>query len=160
MELKLSDSAKRVQDFLSAKGFSFQVKELPGSTRTAQEAADSIGCAVAQIAKSLVFREKKTSLPVLVIASGSNRVDLAKIERDTGLRLGKADGNFVKENVGYVIGGIPPVGHNEPLETILDPDLKRYEVIWAAAGTPFAVFQLKPADLEPLTNGRWVELAE
>ena len=160
MESKLSDSAKRVQDFLSAKGYSFKVRELPGSTRTAQEAADSIGCAVAQIAKSLVFREKGTSLPILVIASGSNRVDLAKIERETGLRLGKADGNFVKEKVGYVIGGIPPVGHNEPLETILDPDLKNYDEIWAAAGTPFAVFQLKPADLEPLTNGRWVELAE
>lgn len=160
MASKLSDSAKRVQDFLSAKGFSFEVKELPGSTRTAQEAADSVGCAVAQIAKSLVFREKKTNLPVLVIASGSNRVDLTKIEKETGLKLGKADGNFVKERVGYAIGGIPPAGHNEPLETLLDKDLKKYEVIWAAAGTPFAVFQLKPSDLEPLTNGKWIDLSE
>ena len=143
-----------------AKGFSFEVKELPGSTRTAQEAADSVGCAVAQIAKSLVFREKETDLPVLVIASGSNRVDLAKIEKETGLKLGKADGNFVKERVGYAIGGVPPAGHNEPLETILDKDLKKYEVIWAAAGTPFAVFQLKPSDLEPLTNGKWIDLSE
>jgi len=160
MESKLSVSAKRVQDFLFAKGFSFEVKELPGSTRTAQEAADSIGCAVAQIAKSLVFSEKKTGLPILVIASGSNRVDLAKIEKTTGLKLGKADGKYVKERVGYAIGGIPPVGHNESLETILDTDLKKYEVIWAAAGTPFAVFQLKPADLESLTNGRWIDLSE
>jgi prolyl-tRNA editing enzyme YbaK/EbsC (Cys-tRNA(Pro) deacylase) len=149
-----------VQDFLIEKGFSFEVRELPGSTRTAQEAADSIGCDVAQIAKSLIFREKETDLPVLVIASGSNRVDLAKIESETGLKLGKADGNYVKERVGYAIGGIPPVGHNEPLETILDTYLKKYDVIWAAAGTPFAVFQLKPADLEPLTNGRWIELSE
>src|SRR5450631_706749 len=160
MTSKLSDSANRVQDFLREKGFSFEVRELPGSTRTAQEAAHSIGCEVAQIAKSLVFREKVTNLPVLVIASGSNRVDLAKIESGTGLRLGKADANFVREHVGFAIGGIPPVGHIEPLETILDPDLKKYDVIWAAAGTPFAVFQLKPADLEPMTNGRWIELAE
>ena len=160
MESKLSVSAKRVQDFLFAKGFSFEVKELPGSTRTAQEAADSIGCAVAQIAKSLVFSEKKTGLPILVIASGSNRVDLAKIEKTTGMNLGKADGKYVKERVGYAIGGIPPVGHNESLETILDTDLKKYEVIWAAAGTPFAVFQLKPAELESLTNGRWIDLSE
>jgi len=157
---KLSDSAKRVQDFLSAKGFSFEVKELPGLTRTAQQAADSVGCAVAQIAKSLVFREKKTNRPILIIASGSNRVDLAKIEKETGLKLGKADGNYVKERVGYAIGGVPPVGHNEHLETILDTDLKKYEVIWAAAGTPFAVFRLKPADLEPLTNGKWIDLSE
>ncbi|MDD2734622.1 MAG: YbaK/EbsC family protein [Desulfuromonadaceae bacterium] len=156
----LSNSAHRVQTFLAEKGFSFEVKELPGSTRTAAEAADSIGCEVAQIAKSLVFREKETNLPILVIASGSNRVDVAKIEHETGLKLGKADGNYVKERVGYAIGGIPPVGHNEPLETILDEDLRRYAVIWAAAGTPFAVFQLKPADLEPLTNGKWLQLAE
>lgn len=160
MESKLSVSAKRVQDFLFAKGFSFEVKELPGSTRTAQEAADSIGCAVAQIAKSLVFSEKETGLPILVIASGSNRVDLAKIEKTTGLKLGKADGKYVKERVGYAIGGIPPVGHNESLETILDTDLKKYEVIWAAAGTPFAVFQLKPAELESLTNGKWIDLSK
>lgn len=160
MASKLSDSANRVQGFLLAKGFSFEVKELPGSTRTAQEAADSIGCAVAQIAKSLVFREKETDLPILVIASGSHRVDLAKIEKETGLKLGKADGNYVKERVGYAIGGVPPAGHNESLETILDIGLKKYEVIWAAAGTPFAVFQLKPADLELLTSGRWIDLSE
>ena len=160
MVVKLSDSAKRVQDFILAKGFSFEVKELPSSTRTAQEAADSIGCAVAQIAKSLVFRDKESDLPILVIASGSNRVDLAKIENKTGMRLGKADGTYVKERVGYAIGGVPPVGHTIPLATILDPDLMKYEVIWAAAGTPFAVFQMKPADLDTLTKGTWIELSE
>lgn len=160
MGAELSDSASRVQAFLLEQGFSFEVKELPGSTRTAQEAADSIGCNVAQIAKSLVFREKESGLPILVIASGANRVDLTKIENATGFKLGKADGSYVKEKVGYAIGGIPPVGHNEPLETILDTDLRKYDVIWAAAGTPFAVFQMKPADLQPLTNGRWIELSE
>lgn len=160
MESELSNSAKRVQDFLSARGFSFQVRELPGSTKTAQEAADSIGCTVPQIAKSIVFKEKKADRPVLAIVSGSNRVDVKKIQRSTGLKLGKADGDFVKKRVGYAIGGVPPAGHNEPLETLLDQDLKNYETIWAAAGTPFAVFQLKPADLEPLTKGKWIDLSE
>ena len=158
MTKDLRDSAQRVQDFISAKGFSFEVKELPGSTRTAQEAADSVGCSVAQIAKSLVFKDKSTQDPILVIASGINRVDLTKIKKATGLKLGRADGNYVKEKVGFAIGGIPPVGHKIPLITILDPDLKQYDVIWAAAGTPFAVFQLKPDDLEPLTNGQWLDL--
>jgi prolyl-tRNA editing enzyme YbaK/EbsC (Cys-tRNA(Pro) deacylase) len=156
----LSDSAKRVQEFLAASGFSFEVRELPNSTRTAQEAADSIGCTVPQIAKSLVFKEKQTGRPVLVIASGSNRVDIEKVKLETGLELGRADGKFVKERVGFAIGGVPPVGHHEPLETLLDVDLKKYEKIWVAAGTPFAVFQLKSADLGPLSKGRWIDLAE
>ena len=160
MTSQLSGSAKRVQDFLTAMGFAFEVKELPGSARTAQEAADSIGCTVSQIAKSLVFKDKEIDRPVLVIASGSNRVDIMKIQKSTGLKLGRADGKYVKERVGYAIGGVPPAGHNEPLETILDVDLKKYEKIWAAAGTPFAVFQLKPADLELLTKGRWLDITE
>ncbi len=99
-------------------------------------------------------------MQILVIDTGSNRLFLIKIKKTTGLKLGRADGKYVKERVGYAIGGVPPVGHNEPLETILDPDLKNFEVIWAAAGTPHAVFQLKPTDLEPITKGRWVELSE
>jgi prolyl-tRNA editing enzyme YbaK/EbsC (Cys-tRNA(Pro) deacylase) len=160
MATHLRESARRVQDFLSAKGFAFDVQELPGSTRTAQEAAKSVGCQVAQIAKSLVFMDKATGEPVLVVASGTNRVDLKKIKAATGLKLGRADADYVKAKVGFVIGGVPPAGHIQPLTTILDPDLKKYNTIWAAAGTPFAVFQLQPADLQPLTAGRWVELAE
>ena len=159
MSAPLRDSARRVQEFLTARGFSFEVRELPGSTRTAQEAADSVGCQVAQIAKSLVFKEKSSGEPVLVIASGANRVDLKKVAAATGLRLGRADGNYVKQTVGFAIGGIPPAGHLTPLKTILDIDLKQYATIWAAAGTPFAVFELKPADLEPLTQGAWIDLA-
>ena len=157
---ELSNSAKRVQEYLSSRGFAFEVKELPDSTRTAQEAADSIGCDLGQIAKSLIFREKNTDQPILVIASGSNRVDVKKIRDKESLILGKADAKFVKERVGYAIGGIPPVGHNEPLVTLLDLDLQKHETIWSAAGTPFAVFQLKPGDLGPLTNGKWMELSE
>jgi len=159
MASDLSKSARRVQEFMTTRGFSFCVQELSGSTRTAREAAASIGCEVAQIAKSLVFKEKNSGRPILVIASGSNQVDLKKIAAATGLKLGSADADYVKARVGYAIGGVPPVGHAEPLETLLDPDLKKYEVIWAAAGSPFAVFQLKPADLAQLTRGTWIDLA-
>ena len=159
MGSELRNSATRVQHFLSARGYSFKVMELPGLTRTAQEAADSIGCSVSQIAKSLVFKEKKINRPILVIASGANRVDVKIIQKSTRLELEKADGKFVKDRVGYAIGGVPPVAHLEPLETLLDSDLMKYETIWAAAGTPFAVFQLKSADLEPLTNGKWIDLS-
>lgn len=156
----LTNSAKRVQEFLDSKGFSFEVKELPDSTRTAQEAAESIGCNVGQIAKSLIFKEKKTDRPILIIASGLNRVSLTKIQGTENVALGKADGKFIKDRVGFAIGGIPPVGHSESLVTFLDVDLKKYDIIWAAAGTPFAVFQLKPCDLGPLTNGKWIDLSE
>ena len=96
MSSPLQDSARRVQDYLTTKGFSFEVKELPGSTRTAQEAADSVGCEVDQIAKSLVFKEKRSGEPILIIASGANRVDLKKVAAATGLKLGRADADFVR----------------------------------------------------------------
>lgn len=160
MPSNLRESARRVQDFLRSKGYDFQVKELGASTRTAREAADAVGCEVGQIAKSLVFKERKTGVPVLVVASGANRVDLKKIQAASGLKLGRADGNYVKERVGFAIGGVPPVGHSTPLITFLDPDLKAYDRIWAAAGTPFALFALPPAELETLTGGTWVALAE
>ena len=160
MTTALKESARRVQEYLDHRGFSFEVKELTGSTRTAMEAAESVGCDVAQIAKSLIFRDKETDQPVLVIASGANRVDLKKVGRATGLKLGRADGNYVKERVGYAIGGVPPVAHNTQLRTLLDPDLRRHATIWAAAGTPHALFQLDSGSLETLTSGTWVDLSE
>lgn len=159
MQSELRDSARRVRDFLLARGFSFEVVEFDSSTRTAEDAAKSIGCSVAQIAKSLVFRDTNSGQAVLVIASGANRVDVDKIRRAAGLVLGKADGDFVKKRVGFAIGGIPPVGHVEPLLTLLDADLRLHETIWAAAGTPFAVFRLCPADLETLTAGQWLDVS-
>jgi len=121
---------------------------------------DHPAAVVAQIAKSLVFAEASSGEAILVVASGENRVDLHKIERATGLRLGRADGRFVKARVGFAIGGIPPAGHDTALVTLLDPDLRDHEVVWAAAGTPFAVFAVDPCQLEAMTGGRWVELAE
>ena len=160
MTESLKSSAGRVQEYLSRYDCDFVVKELPGSTRTAKDAAEGIGCSVSQIAKSLIFRDRISGNPVLVIASGSNRVSTSKIESVLDVRLDKADPDFVKARVGYAIGGVPPVAHLEPLLTILDPDLKNYDVIWAAAGTPNAVFELVPGDLTKLTGGRWVPLAK
>ncbi|MDD3313418.1 YbaK/EbsC family protein [Pseudodesulfovibrio sp.] len=130
------------------------------STRTAQEAADSIGCAVAQIAKSLVFEEKGTGRLILVVASGANRVDVRKVGAAMGRSLRQAKGDMVKEKTGFAIGGIPPVAHSKPLPTILDRDLRQYEIIWAAAGTPHAVFQLTPDSLGSLTGGEWMDVRE
>jgi len=155
---KLTDSAKKVQDFLVDNGFSCTVKELPDSTRTAEEAAKAIGCEVAQIAKSLIFIDKVSGNPILVIASGVNQVDIKKIENCTGLHLIKADGKFVKERVGFAIGGVPPVGHNTKIETYLDPTLMDYEWIWAAAGTPFAVFRLSSSEIQKMTDGKFIDL--
>lgn len=158
MSNQLTGSAKKVQDFLMVNGFSCNVKVLPDSTRTAEEAAKAIGCEVAQIAKSLIFIDKASGNPILVIASGINQVDIRKIENSTGLNLTKADGKFVKERVGFAIGGVPPVGHNEKIMTILDPTLKNYEWLWAAAGTPFAVFQLNSNEIQRMTDGKFIDL--
>ncbi len=160
MTVQLSKKAKRVQNFIKEKGFEFTVRELPNSTRTAVDAAKAVGCDVAQIAKSLVFMDKIENTPILVIASGTNQVSLGKIKASTGKTLVQAKGKQVKERLGFAIGGVPPVGHDETLFTILDPDLKKYEKIWAAAGTPNAVFELRSTDLGPLTNGIWIALAE
>ena len=152
--------SQKVQEFLAEHGADFVVKELASSTRTAIDAANTLGCEVAQIAKSLIFRDRDSGNPVLVVASGANRVDTARIEQATGLRLVKADADFVKQQTGYTIGGVPPLAHNENVITILDPDLKQYDLIWAAAGTPYAVFALHATDLEALTGGQWMPVAE
>ena len=149
----LSNSAQRVQQALEAHGLGLTVVELPQSTRTAAEAAAAVGCTVGQIAKSLIFRAKASGRPVLVIASGSNRVDEKAVAARLGEGLGKADADFVRARTGFVIGGVPPIGHLEPPVTFIDEDLLAYDLIWAAAGTPNAVFQLRPADLVTLTGG-------
>lgn len=150
----LSASAQKVQDALTDLGFSLPVVELPDSTRTAVEAAQAVGCQVGQIVKSLIFRALKSDRPILVIASGSNRVNEALISRYVGEPLGKADAGFVRERTGFAIGGVPPIGHDEPLETYVDEDLLRYGEIWAAAGTPNAIFQLSSEDLVRMTSGK------
>jgi len=149
----LSASAQRVQAALAAAGFTLAVVELPQSTRTSAEAAAAVGCAVGQIAKSIIFRAVTSDRPVLVLASGPNRVDEAAVGALLGEPLSKADAAFVRARTGFVIGGVPPVGHAEPLPTYIDEDLLAYDEIWAAAGTPNAVFKLTPQQLVSLTGG-------
>ena len=139
MNDSLSPRAQKVQDALNQLGLSLQVIELPASTRTAQEAAQAIGVEVGQIVKSLIFKTKRSGRPILVIASGKNRVNEKTIEALIQEPLGKADADFVRQRTGFVIGGVPPLGHSEPLETFVDKDLLRYDEVWAAAGTPHAV---------------------
>jgi prolyl-tRNA editing enzyme YbaK/EbsC (Cys-tRNA(Pro) deacylase) len=154
----LSPSALRVQQALQAPGFDRQVLELPDSTRTALDAALAVGCQVGQIVKSLIFKAKRSGRPVLVVASGANRVNERIIEGLISEPLGKADADFVRQHTGFSIGGVPPVGHLEPLLTFIDQDLLQYSEIWAAAGTPNAVFRLSPADLARMTGGEVVRI--
>lgn len=154
----LSESAQKVQDAINRLGLTCEVMELPDSTRTAQEAAQAIGCRVEQIAKSLVFQGRKSNRPILVIASGANRVNEKRLRDLVSEPVRKADADFVREHTGYAIGGIPPVGHTEWIETFLDEDLLKLGEIWAAAGTPHAVFKLTAEDLVKMTQGKVVPI--
>jgi Cys-tRNA(Pro) deacylase len=155
----LSAAAQRVQDALRALGVACQVVELPESTRSAVEAAQAIGCHVEQIVKSLVFRGQSTNRPILAVVSGGNRVDEEKLAVLVAEPVAKADAEYVRQRTGYAIGGVPPVGHVESLVCVVDEDLLQYEQIWAAAGTPRAVFRLTPADLRRITDGRVASVA-
>ena len=154
----LKRSAQVVQDALRAKGLSCEVKELPDTTRSAKEAAKAIGCEVAEIAKSLVFRNIDQDVPVLVIASGPNRVDEAKISEILTCDIEMASPDFVRESTGFAIGGVPPLGYKTPLTTLIDQDLMSFDKIWAAAGTPFSVFVIEPQALVEATQARIVEV--
>lgn len=151
---KMNDRVQAVQDKLVELGFANRVVVLPDSARTAEEAAEAIGCEVAQIAKSIIFRMKQSEKPLLVVASGTNRINEKRIGQEIGGKLGKADADFVREHTGFVIGGIPPIGHKEPIVTLIDEDLLQYAEIWAAAGHPHAVFPLTPQELIGMTSGR------
>lgn len=134
------------------------VRTFPEGTRTAVDAAAAVGCDVAQIVKSLVFR-RETGAAVLVVASGRNRVDEAKVQALLGEPVGKADASFVRETTGYAIGGVPPAAHATPIETLVDEDLLAFDEVWAAAGTPRTVFALTPEELVAITRGRVADVA-
>jgi prolyl-tRNA editing enzyme YbaK/EbsC (Cys-tRNA(Pro) deacylase) len=153
-ETPLPASAQKVQAWLRERGFEGRVVTFDQATRTAAEAAAAIGCEVAQIAKSILFRAQPSGRAVLVVTSGVNRVDPAKVAAVLGESLGKADAAFVRERTGFVIGGVPPVGHLEPPLIFIDADLMAFGEIWAAAGTPNAVFALTPEALVRLSGGQ------
>jgi prolyl-tRNA editing enzyme YbaK/EbsC (Cys-tRNA(Pro) deacylase) len=155
----LSKSAQSVQQALAEKGLIFEVVELAASTRTAMDAAETIGCNVAQIMKSLLFCTAKTRQPVLILASGVNRVNEQIIEQYLGERIIKADADFTREITGFAIGGVPPIGHKQVINRIfIDEDLLQHPILWAAAGTPNAVFSLSSGDIESLTHGKTIAI--
>lgn len=155
----LSTPAKKVQQALLAQGLAFEVMELASSTRTAAEAAVTLGCEIAHIVKSLIFKTTHSQEAVLVLASGINRVNEKSLEQWVGQALLKAEATFVKEVTGYAIGGVSPVGHATTIPYIfIDQDLLAFEWLWAAAGTPHAVFRFPSASLVALTNGTVVKI--
>ncbi len=158
MSETLSSSAQRVQKALLDRGLQCEVVELPGSTRTAQEAANAVGCELAQIVKSLVFATRDSRLPILVLVSGINRVNEELLAKIVGEPIGKADGDFVRSQTGFAIGGVPPLGHDHPIRAFIDADLMDLAEIWAAAGTPHAVFRLTPTELRAVTGGEVVKI--
>jgi prolyl-tRNA editing enzyme YbaK/EbsC (Cys-tRNA(Pro) deacylase) len=157
-ENHLSASAQRVQNALEEKDVELRVVELPQSTRTALDAALAIGCEVGQIAKSRIFRGQKSGKAVLVITSGANRVDEARVGASLDDPLEKAGAEFVRRETGFAIGGVPPIGHRKAIATLIDEDLLEFEEIWAAAGTPRAVFRLTPQELTRLTSGKVLQI--
>lgn len=154
----LSPSAQRVQEALAAAGLDARIVEYDVPARTSAEAAAVLGCTVGQIAKSLVFKTA-SGAPVLVIASGAQRVDEAKIGALVAEPIGKADAAFVRAVTGYAIGGIPPLAHAQPLRTFIDRNLLRYETVYAAGGTPHAMFPIAPIDLVRVAGGSVADTA-
>ena len=157
--MTLSPSAQKVQEALKALGFPhLRVVELPASTRTAEEAAKAVGAEVGQIVKSLVFVGEKGAY--LFLVSGQNRLDLGKAQALVGSPLRRATPEEVRALTGFAIGGVPPVGHNTPLPAFLDRDLLAYPRVWAAGGTPRALFALTPEELLALTGAQVADLKE
>lgn len=148
--MPLSASAQKVQDVL---GPAYTVIESEVPTKTAQQAADMVGCQLGQIVKSLIFQGQQSGKAILVLTSGVNRVDESLIAAYAGEPIGRANPDFVREVTGFAIGGVPPVGHAQKVKTYLDENLLQYSEIWAAAGTPNSLFKLTPANLQELTGG-------
>ncbi|MGE0484941.1 MAG: YbaK/EbsC family protein [Gammaproteobacteria bacterium] len=155
---ELSRSARAVQEALDSHGVVCEVKELPSTTRSAKDAARSIGCTVQEIAKSIVFRGTSSGQPVLVIASGTNRISEQWVGTAVGEPIEVATADFVRQATGFAIGGVPPLGHRTAIRTYIDEDLLKLPIVWAAAGTPFAVFAIPPATLVELTTGTLIRV--
>ena len=151
--MPLSPSAQKIQDLLHVLGYDYTVIEHTESTRTAQEAADRAGCEIGQIVKSLIFKGNDSGKPILVLTSGANRVDEKRIEQYAGETISRPNADFVRTVTGFAIGGVPPVGHVQKMETYIDEDFLAYPTIWAAAGTPNAIFELNTEDLQKMTEG-------
>ncbi len=159
MNQTLKKNTLHIQKILNNAEIEYCVLELPTSTGTATDAALSIGCNLSQIVKSLIFKTQKTNRPVLVLVSGSNRVNEEKIEMHTNEKIVKADADFTKDITGFAIGGIPPIGHKQEIKSIfIDQDLLKFDEVWAAAGTQNSVFRIKSKNLLSITKGRVISI--
>jgi len=156
--MSLSPSAQKIQDLLDTLGYNYRVIEHMESTRTAQEAADRAGCELGQIVKSLIFKGNDSGKPILVLTSGANRVDEKRIQEYAGEMISRANADFVRAATGFAIGGVSLIGHIQTIETYIDEDFLQYQTVWAAAGTPNAIFELKTKDLQTMTNGKVVRI--
>lgn len=153
-----SSSVERVRAALAAAGHPDTIAAFPDGTRSAADAAAAVGCDVAQIAKSIVFRAGPRA--VLVIASGANRVDMGKVAAAIGQPVKRADGTWVRDTTGFAIGGVSPVGHLAPPILLLDADLMALDPVWAAAGSPQHVFRTSPAELRRITGAQVADIRE
>jgi prolyl-tRNA editing enzyme YbaK/EbsC (Cys-tRNA(Pro) deacylase) len=154
----LKPAARRVQEAADAAGLDVRVRHMPQSTRTADEAATACGCSVGEIVKSLVFKGRDTGRPYLLLVSGANRVDEKCVAASLGERLTRPDADFVRDATGFAIGGIPPIGHLHAIATFIDRDLLRFETVWAAAGTPDALFAVPPKKLAEATAATVIDV--
>jgi prolyl-tRNA editing enzyme YbaK/EbsC (Cys-tRNA(Pro) deacylase) len=155
---ELPPAAHRVETAARELGLDIKVRIMPKSTRTAEEAAAACGCAVGQIVKSLIFKGKQSGKPYLFLVSGVNRVNEKAIGERFEEPIVRPDADFVREATGFAIGGIPPLGHAAPLDTYLDEDLLQYETVWAAAGTPNAIFSVDPAALREAASAHIIKV--
>lgn len=155
----MSKSLKRVEAALTAAGATVEIREV-GQARTAAEAAEAAGCAVDQIAKSIIFRGEDSGHVVLFLTAGGNRVSAEKASAVAGQPLGKADADLIRAETGFAIGGVSPVGHLKPVRLFWDPRLAEFEVIWAAAGTPRHIFSIAPAELLRITGAEPADFTE
>lgn len=156
----MSESVQKVHHILEAKQVAHEFRLLSESTRTAQMAADVLGCTPSEIASSLVFEDVATGQLILIVASGGHRVDLDFVSQQLGKSLQMAKGKRIKQEVGFAIGGVPPLAHNVPLQTWMDVRLLQYPIVWAAAGSPFAVFGASAQQLQRVTGAKWLALEE
>jgi prolyl-tRNA editing enzyme YbaK/EbsC (Cys-tRNA(Pro) deacylase) len=153
-------TALRVWQLLRDAGVDARVVEFEQPTRTSADAAVAIGCSVAEIAKSIVFRGEQSGQAVIVVASGTNRVSETKVAEKVGEPLARGDGDFVRAATGYAIGGVAPIGYSQPVKLLLDEDLRHFQTVWAAAGTPFSVFPLTPDELQRITGAAWADVRQ
>jgi prolyl-tRNA editing enzyme YbaK/EbsC (Cys-tRNA(Pro) deacylase) len=152
------ESVRRVRAAVGERGLSPEFVELDQTARSAADAAEALNCRVEQIVKALIFRGANTGRPILVLASGPNRVDEQKVSDLLGEIIEKADADFVREKTGFAIGGVPPLGHAEEPATFLDEDLLKQDEVWAAAGHTHVVFGLDPEDLQSITGARVIQV--